>query len=355
MGNISKRSWWHRCGAIAFACIALCVLSNLLRADAQDYPEAVTEHASARTQPATPSSALPGDHAAGNLPSMTFIPDRSVPSLTEDLRQFPVPAYREVGNYHLLTVSHIKPESDEPLVDAQAWGLACHSYYARKDGFNAPYYKALPDSSDRVYLRKSVVQKLLAVNKLLKPYGVEVLVLDGWRSIDLQKALWQYFLAEAKKVMPNATDTERITYAKNFCADPSEFNLDDQTTWVNHITGGSVDLCLRLRDSHEPLFMGSMFDEAGKLSHTDYFESVSANDSPSAVDARRNRRLLYWAMFESGFTNLPDEWWHYDYGNQLWEQMQRQLGFPVSPYHAFYGPVTCECHKPDPYWSRTSR
>ncbi len=33
---------------------------------------------------------------------------------------------------------------------------------------------------------------------------------------------------------------------------------------------------------------------------------------------RENRRLLYYAMIDAGFTNLPSEWWHYDYGDRFW-------------------------------------
>ncbi|WP_243737176.1 M15 family metallopeptidase [Halomonas ventosae] len=28
--------------------------------------------------------------------------------------------------------------------------------------------------------------------------------------------------------------------------------------------------------------------------------------------------MLYHAMRGAGFSNLPSEWWHYDFGNQLW-------------------------------------
>ena len=33
---------------------------------------------------------------------------------------------------------------------------------------------------------------------------------------------------------------------------------------------------------------------------------------------KENRRLLYSAMIDTGFTNLPSEWWHYDYGDENW-------------------------------------
>jgi D-alanyl-D-alanine dipeptidase len=39
-----------------------------------------------------------------------------------------------------------------------------------------------------------------------------------------------------------------------------------------------------------------------------------------------NRRLLYWTMREAGFTNYPYEYWHYDYGDQMYVLTLRSLG-----------------------------
>jgi D-alanyl-D-alanine dipeptidase len=37
-------------------------------------------------------------------------------------------------------------------------------------------------------------------------------------------------------------------------------------------------------------------------------------------------------MHQQGFTNLPSEWWHFDYGDQLWAY------YGAHP-HAHYGPA----------------
>ena len=36
---------------------------------------------------------------------------------------------------------------------------------------------------------------------------------------------------------------------------------------------------------------------------------------------QKNRRMLYNVMTAAGFTNLPSEWWHYDYGDNMWAQL----------------------------------
>ena len=31
--------------------------------------------------------------------------------------------------------------------------------------------------------------------------------------------------------------------------------------------------------------------------------------------------MLYNVMTAAGFANLPSEWWHYDYGDNMWAQL----------------------------------
>ena len=52
------------------------------------------------------------------------------------------------------------------------------------------------------------------------------------------------------------------------------------------------------------------------------------NDNVSQI--RENRKLLRKKMSAEDFRYDDDEWWHFDYGNQLWAAV---LGKP----HAIYG------------------
>lgn len=56
-----------------------------------------------------------------------------------------------------------------------------------------------------------------------------------------------------------------------------------------------------------------MFDHFGPEAGRDYFEVAGRDET-----VRDNRRLLYHAMTSAGFCTDPDEWWHFDYGNQKW-------------------------------------
>ena len=59
--------------------------------------------------------------------------------------------------------------------------------------------------------------------------------------------------------------------------------------------------------------MGTSFDSFKETAWSSYFEMNKSN-----IMARENRRILYYAMIEAGFTNLPSEWWHYEYGTKFW-------------------------------------
>ena len=78
-----------------------------------------------------------------------------------------------------------------------------------------------------------------------------------------------------------------------------------------HNTGGAVDVTLTYKGIS--LDFGTEFDEFSQKSKTAYFELYRNNRT-----IRELRELLYWSMLDAGFTNLPSEWWHYDYGTKFW-------------------------------------
>ena len=58
-------------------------------------------------------------------------------------------------------------------------------------------------------------------------------------------------------------------------------------------------------------------DAFAPASHTDYFERQLAEQgtlSPHDQAALHHRRLLYHTLTRTGFTNYPEEWWHYEHG-----------------------------------------
>lgn len=253
-----------------------------------------------------------------------------------DWRQMPIPR-ASVGtttDYHNQPVNLKAALPDDRLEKLANYGLAGESFYARKDGFNAPYYRAIAGSGADLFARKTVAQRLKKVNDSLARYAVELFILDAWRSIECQTALWQYFVGVAKAKNPGGSAQSWNTEAAKYCSDPSKFDVSSPRTWTVHVTGGAVDLTLRRKGTGELLYMGGIFDDASSLSETAHFEKTAGNQSE--LDARRNRRLLYHAMVNAGFTNYPAEWWHFDYGDQMWSLLKNLKGEKVE---AIYGPI----------------
>ena len=87
----------------------------------------------------------------------------------------------------------------------------------------------------------------------------------------------------------------------------------DPTRIPTHTTGGSVDLTL-VDEIGAELDMGTGFDHFGPEAAALYFEQGGRGNAT----ARRNRRILREALTSADFRFEDDEWWHFDYGNQIW-------------------------------------
>ena len=129
----------------------------------------------------------------------------------------------------------------------------------------------------RAYLRPETIQKLRKVAKNLQEEGYRLVIWDAWRPASAQKALW-----EAK---PDG----------RFLTPPSKIS--------RHTRGTSVDVTLADR-SWKILEMPSDHDEFNAKADEDF------SDVPKEVAKRA--RILRNAMFNAGFSGVPDEWWHYD-------------------------------------------
>ena len=145
-----------------------------------------------------------------------------------------------------------------------------------------------------------------AVLAILPPqYGLEVL--DGWRPLAVQRALRESFRHDIVVRHPEYDAAQIEEKLDQFVADPERTGITPP-----HHTGGSVDLTLFDTASGRTLDMGTAFDEPSHRSHSHALEL----EPPQA--AQTHRRLLVNSMLLAGFSNLPTEWWHFDYGNALW-------------------------------------
>jgi zinc D-Ala-D-Ala dipeptidase len=243
------------------------------------------------------------------------------------------------GSYASIPCDMTGPRWREPLVRLETVSVAYESYHARRDGGNWPYHTALPGSRQDVWLRASVAAKLAQVNDHLKRFGVELLVLDGYRTMACQQGLWHFYYREAMRALPHGNPALWRREAARHAADPGDFNEDDPATWPAHSTGAAVDLTLRDLGTGTNCDLGGRFEDIDDMAETDYFERQLAAGAIAAGDTRLlYRRLLHWAMRLEGFENDPSTVWHYDWGNQLYVKIMRDLR-PNPAQAAWYGYV----------------
>jgi D-alanyl-D-alanine dipeptidase len=145
----------------------------------------------------------------------------------------------------------------------------------------------LPGRVERV--RSGVASRLGQAEAEL-PDGFSLVVLDGWRTLDDQKALLLHYAA--------------LGPTSGYVA-----SLDEGTIRPPHATGGAVDLTLCWLG--KPLALGTHFDSFTEDARLHAFEQ-----RPGLV--RELRRALAASMLAAGFAPYELEWWHWSYGDDVW-------------------------------------
>jgi zinc D-Ala-D-Ala dipeptidase len=201
----------------------------------------------------------------------------------------------------------------EEMVDVRDLGLCGENYYHSPR--NPPYWRRVDGATPDLLVRKAVGEKLVAINARLGEAGLELFLFDAWRPKAVQAYFHDVWMpAEIARRNPSLTGAALMEEVERYWAAPSI----GEGSPAPHATGAAVDLTIRWVGS-DPLWMGSIFDDATALAHRDRFENLSdAELSFSDEEARANRRLLHWAMAAEGFAGHPDEWRHFSWGDQLW-------------------------------------
>lgn len=205
-------------------------------------------------------------------------------------------------------------ESGDPLVVVAGGNrIFCRSaYHAR--GYDA--------ASAEIWLRRDVSRRVAAAARLLPP-NTSLVIWDGWRSLELQTALFREFRDKLEATGLTGRALEHET--NRFVSPP----ISDPALPPPHLTGGAVDLTLG-DEQGSPLDMGGDHDELSDRSRTGHYERKEA--AAGQTMSRDRRRLLCAVMSHVGFSNYPEEWWHFDIGNQ---SHHRRVGGP-----ARYGAIT---------------
>lgn len=184
---------------------------------------------------------------------------------------------------------------------------------------NPQYYiQNIAGALPECYARETVHKKIIEAASLLPP-GYRFVVLDCWRPLKVQQALFDSLKNELKRRYPSLSEEELTDKTLTYVALPSR----DAQKPSPHNTGGAVDLTIA-DENGLLLNMGTDFDDSTAKAGTAYFEQQLAKGAKLSLpelEALKNRRLLFHVLTSVGFTNYPDEWWHYDYGNQNWAWM----------------------------------
>lgn len=207
----------------------------------------------------------------------------------------PIP-YREAPLINEVAVA----ESGEPMV--------CLADYSDVFIFEPVYYlKGIAGAIDAFWARRQVVDKLLRASQLL-PDGFQIKIFDAWRPGQVQESLYNsFYLMNLHSQGAARTKQEIDQMTRQYVTYPSR----DPAKPFLHATGGAVDLTIA-KDGRD-VDMGTSFDAFTDQAHSNYFEL-----NPGSPQIISNRRLLYNVMGEAGFVNYPFEWWHFDYGDQVW-------------------------------------
>jgi D-alanyl-D-alanine dipeptidase len=164
----------------------------------------------------------------------------------------------------------------------------------------------VPGAVSRCFLRRDVAKRLFDASTLL-PDGFKFLIYDAWRPLSVQKFLYDENREEIAKRYAHLSGYALEQVIGTYVSVP----VEDRFRPPAHTTGGAIDLTLTDKNGTS-LPMGSAFDAFDDSSHTNFYEQSIEKD------IKHNRRLLLSVMTEAGFTNLPTEWWHFDYGTSFW-------------------------------------
>jgi zinc D-Ala-D-Ala dipeptidase len=263
-------------------------------------------------------------------------------------------------------------ENGEPLVPMGPYSgndfdrfFTSSIYYGERH--DSPYERgALENSLVATFAREGAARQLLDAEALL-PQGHHLILLDTYRTFDVQKSLYEQYAGPLRLQHPDWTEDQIFEATRKFVSKPST----DPAAPSTHNTGGSIDLAIyRLPDNidnrvaeineliknldqtgsweeiyklemerigliaqnAELLDFGTPFDWGGPEAELNYLEVVGTQRqlTPQEEAARNNRRLLYNVMIKAGYEPFIGEWWHF---NSAKTQMgAKTSGLPFAEY-----------------------
>ncbi len=152
-------------------------------------------------------------------------------------------------------------------------------------------------------LRETVARKLCQAANAL-PAGLTFHVVEGYRPIEVQRAMFEHAIGEAHRRFPDWPTEKLRIEAGRYSAPP------DAKTPPPHTTGAAFDITIVDENAQELDFISpfELLDVRG----------AAMNARGLSETAQANRALLNRVLESQGLTNYVDEWWHWSYGDNGW-------------------------------------
>ncbi|WP_425492439.1 M15 family metallopeptidase [Luteibacter aegosomaticola] len=193
-------------------------------------------------------------------------------------------------------LSPARTMSDAGMVDIRSLAPAISEdmKYAGTDNFTGKVVEGY--GAPKCFLRTQAAQALAKVEASLQKQGYALQLWDCYRPARAVAAFvrWASDLSEASTKAAHYPNLGKDKLLGEYIAPVS-----------GHSRGATVDLTLMKCTAGQckPLDMGTPFDFFDPLAHT--------ADPRITPKQKANRARLLKAMAAEGFTNYPQEWWHY--------------------------------------------
>jgi D-alanyl-D-alanine dipeptidase len=180
----------------------------------------------------------------------------------------------------------------------------------------------IDNNTDYTKMRKTVYEKLVFAQSLL-PKNIKFCLYEAYRSLDLQKLLFESREEKVKQSHPHLSGKALFDEVIRMVS--PIINFDGSLNIPPHSTGAAVDLYL-IDNNGEYVDMGIhpkdwLLDVEGTLSKTTATQISTA--------AKNNRKIMSDVMQKAGFVNYFTEFWHWSYGDRYWAY---QSGKPFALY-----------------------
>ncbi len=147
----------------------------------------------------------------------------------------------------------------------------------------------------------------------------ELLIWDAYRTKQTQCAILEQYINSLLNTSQVMTKEEAKEEAMKYINSPEIV--------FPHGTGGAVDVTLLI--NNRVAFMGTEFDAFVPESGRDWYHHEPPV-SEMHILAAENRKILRTAMESAGFVGIHSEWWHFEWGTDVWS---RVTGHPTILHH----------------------